>query len=474
MMFIKSYLVLYQHLLQPKIYLLLVFNFSILTPNAWLCEKNFCQKIYQLSNISIFFTSLSRCSLLCMGPQLWPHPIGYTYFSKKLVALSTNKLEYKFQSVPSENVHQYLAEAFKLFIGDLIRLEKVDTRSHEDIDLTVKKMNIIIDVETDPDPRVRYNTDESYTLKVETFTSQVLIQIMSPSFCGVRHALETLSQMILLDQSTGSLITLSNSLVKDAPSYKYRGLMIDTARNFIPVVDLIRTIDAMATVKLNTFHWRISDATSFPLYLPEVPQLFEYGAFDRSMMYTKKDVKSIVRRAGVRGIRVLMEVAAPGPVGRAWSWSPDVTCPKKSDNFTCNNILCLRLRMTDSIFDVLQTVYAQIIDLTKVDDVFHLSDGLFSLSSCYFLIDDREGFLDKALERLKLANRGFLPKLPIVWYTTHLTRDLEAMAWDKFGVQLNNWVQNPGEQFLHKFRVVHSSRWDLSCIMKKQRCTKYR
>ncbi|XP_028168893.1 probable beta-hexosaminidase fdl [Ostrinia furnacalis] len=449
---------------------------GMLSPStAWQCEKNYCQKVYQPSSSNIYFQSLSRCILLCMGPQLWPHPIGYTYFSKKLVALATNKLEYKFQSVPSETVHQYLAEAFKLFIGDLVRLERIDVknRNHTE-DLVIKKMNIQIDVETDPDPRLRLNTEESYTVKIETMTNQVLITIASPSFCGVRHGLETLGQMILLDQSTGYLITLTNALVKDAPSYKYRGLMVDTARNFIPLPDLMRTIDAMAMCKLNTFHWRITDVTSFPLHIPEFPQLFEYGAYDRSLVYTSDDIKALVHRAGVRGIRVLIEVAAPGPVGRAWSWLPDASCPKKNDNFTCDNILCLRLKVKDTVFDILQAIYSRIIELTKVDDVFHLSNGIFSLSNCYYLIEDREGFLDKALERLKLANKGFLPKLPIVWFTTHLMRDLESRTWDKLGVQMNEWVQNPGDQFLSRFRVVHSSRWDLSCEIKKQRCTKYR
>lgn len=348
-------------------------------------------------------------------------PIGYTFFSKSIVALATNKLEYKFQSIPSDIVHQYLAEAFKLFIGDLARLERIDlkldnnkTQETED-NMKVNKMNIQIDVETDPDPRLRLNTDESYSIKIETINI-VKIHLIAASFCGIRHALETLSQMILLDQSTGSLITVSNAAVKDAPSYKYRGLMIDTGRNYIPVSDLLRVIDGMATCKLNTFHWRISDSTSFPLLLPKLSNLFEFGAYDRMMVYTKEDVNTIVTRAGVRGIRVLIEVAVPGPVGRAWSWSNDASCPKKNDKKTCDNILCSRLKMQDSVFDVLQYIYTEIIGMTGVEDIFHLSDSLFSLSNCYYLIEEREGFLEKAIERLRLANKGFLPKLPVIWY----------------------------------------------------------
>lgn len=369
-----------------------------------------------------------------MGPQLWPYPIGYTYYSKQIVFLATNRLEYKFQSVPSEAVHLYLAEAFKLFLGELAKLERFTMEPRKENltrDMMIKKMYIQMDVETDPDPRIRLDTEESYTIKVETMNNQVTMKLLAASFCGMRHALETLSQLILLDQTTGLLITLSNIVIKDAPSYKYRGLMIDTGRNFIPIPDIMRTIDAMSTCKLNTFHWRISDVTSFPLLIPAVPQLCEYGAYDRNHVYTKDDVKAVVKRAGIRGIRVLLEVSAPGPVGRAWSWIPEASCPTKNRNFTCNNILCLRLGIHDSVFDILQIIYSEIIDMTKIEDVFHLSDSVFSLSNCFYLIEEREGFLDKALERLKLANKGFLPKLPIIWYTTHLTKDYEAKAWDR-------------------------------------------
>lgn len=449
--------------------------------HVWHCQKGLCQKAYQTIDVNkdnpiSIFTSYSRCSLICMGPQLWPHPIGYTFYSKKIVALSISKLEYKFQSIPSEMVHQYLSEAFKLFIAHLARLEKSDDKKkNKTIDLSIKKISIQIDVESDPEPRLRLNTEEAYNLKIETVDKKVVIKLSSTSFCGVRHGLETLSQMILLDQSTGKLITLSNAVIKDAPTYKYRGLMIDTARNYIPLPDLMRTIDAMASVKLNTFHWRISDVTSFPLLLPTLPQLFEYGAYDRSLVYTKEEVKALVNRAGFRGIRVLIEVAAPGPVGRPWSWSPDVFCPTKNDNFTCDNILCLRLKMKYTIFDVLRTIYTEILEMTKVDDIIHLSDGVFSLTNCFYLIEDREGYLDKILAILKQANKGFLPKLPVIWYTPHLMKDYEAKTWERLGVQLSdNMDQDTNENNLSKFKVIHSSKWDLSCETKKYRCQRYR
>ncbi|CAH2098633.1 unnamed protein product [Euphydryas editha] len=439
---------------------------------AWICRNSFCKRVYHpFLNVSVY-PSLSRCTLLCTGLQIWPYPIGYTYNSKTIIAVATNNLEYKFKSVPSAKVQEYLSGAFKLFLKDLARLEKSGKSKRENYDLSVKKMNIQIEIESDSDPRLRLNTDESYTLNLETNQNEIIIKIVSDSFCGVRNGLETLSQLFLFDQSIGSLITFSNIVIKDAPTYKYRGLMIDTARNFIPVLDLMRTIDGMSSCKLNTFHWRISDVTSFPLYLNKVPIFSEYGPYDKSMVYTRDDVKLLVKRAGIRGIRILIEVAAPGPVGRPWSWLQETTCPRKNNNFTCDNILCLRLSMKEPVFDILQKIYTEIIELTQVDDIFHISNSIFLFNNCYNLMADRDGYLDKALARLKIANKGFLPRLPIIWYSSHLHRDYET--WNRFGVQLNEWDQNLSNENLNKFKVIHSSKWDLSCEMKNERCTKYR
>lgn len=66
---------------------------------------------------------------------------------------------------------------------------------------------------------------------------------------------------------------LTGAKIRDRPAYPHRGLMLDTARNFIPVPDILRTIDAMASSKLNVFHWHITDTQSFPMESPRVPQL---------------------------------------------------------------------------------------------------------------------------------------------------------------------------------------------------------
>jgi len=57
---------------------------------------------------------------------------------------------------------------------------------------------------------------------------------------------------------------VQQAIITDKPVYAYRGILIDTSRNFIPVPALKRLIDGLSYNKLNFFHWHITDSHSFP------------------------------------------------------------------------------------------------------------------------------------------------------------------------------------------------------------------
>ena len=65
--------------------------------------------------------------------------------------------------------------------------------------------------------------------------------------------------------------------VDDAPRFQYRGLLVDTARHFLPVPHLLHVIDSLAYSKLNLLHWHIVDSQSFPCGSDVYPQLAEKG-----------------------------------------------------------------------------------------------------------------------------------------------------------------------------------------------------
>jgi hexosaminidase len=68
----------------------------------------------------------------------------------------------------------------------------------------------------------------------------------------------------------------------------------------------------MAMVKMNVFHWHISDSHSFPIYLKSHPEITKYGAYSDAQIYSEKDIKDIVQFARIRGVRIVPEFDSPG------------------------------------------------------------------------------------------------------------------------------------------------------------------
>lgn len=87
--------------------------------------------------------------------------------------------------------------------------------------------------------------------------------------------------------------------------------MLDTARNYLPVSSILKTIDVMETVKLNQLHWHITDSQSFPLMLKTkgLDVLAKTGAYSPEAIYDSDTVNHIVQYAAARGVNVIPEVS---------------------------------------------------------------------------------------------------------------------------------------------------------------------
>lgn len=66
---------------------------------------------------------------------------------------------------------------------------------------------------------------------------------------------------------------VSTARITDRPLYPHRGVLLDSARNFMPLKQIRNTLDAMAASKLNVFHWHVVDTHSFPLEITRVPEM---------------------------------------------------------------------------------------------------------------------------------------------------------------------------------------------------------
>ena len=99
--------------------------------------------------------------------------------------------------------------------------------------------------------------------------------------------------------------------IKDTPRFPWRGLMIDSGRHFIPLEVLRRNIDGMEAVKMNVFHWHLSENQGFRVESKKFPKLHENG-LGRPCFYTQEEIRGLIAYARERGIRVVPEFDMPG------------------------------------------------------------------------------------------------------------------------------------------------------------------
>ena len=123
-----------------------------------------------------------------------------------------------------------------------------------------------------------------------------------------------------MDDLRDEVQVVTNVNVEDGPKFPYRGLLIDTSRNFIDKASILRTILGMSMSKLNTFHWHITDSHSFPFVSKTWPKMSQYGAYSPQKVYTEADIREIVEFGLINGVRVLPEFDAPAHVGEGWQW----------------------------------------------------------------------------------------------------------------------------------------------------------
>ena len=86
--------------------------------------------------------------------------------------------------------------------------------------------------------------------------------------------------------------------------------MIDAGRHFMPVEVIKRNLDGMAAVKMNVFHWHLSENQGFRVESKRFPKLQEMGS--DGMYYTQEQVRDVIAYAHDRGIRVIPEFDMPG------------------------------------------------------------------------------------------------------------------------------------------------------------------
>jgi hexosaminidase len=145
--------------------------------------------------------------------------------------------------------------------------------------------------------------DESYKLAVTSSGAE----LSAPTTLGAMRGLQTFLQLI---EITSQGFAVPAIVIEDQPRFPWRGLMIDSGRHFMPLEVIKRNLDAMAAVKLNVFHWHLSENQGFRIESKKFPKLQEMGS--DGLYYTQAEARDVISYARERGIRVVPEFDMPG------------------------------------------------------------------------------------------------------------------------------------------------------------------
>ena len=167
---------------------------------------------------------------------------------------------------------------------------------------------------------------ESYRL---TVTSQG-VALEAADEAGHARALATLRQ---LGPDVPGLV------IEDSPRYPWRGVMLDVARHFFGVDDVLRFIDLAALYKLNVVHLHLTDDQGWRIEIPSWPLLTSVGGETQvgggaGGFFTQADYARIVEHAAAQHVTIVPEIDVPGHVNAALRAYPELWGRDAPEPFT--------------------------------------------------------------------------------------------------------------------------------------------
>ncbi|WP_439128890.1 beta-N-acetylhexosaminidase [Polaribacter sp.] len=181
---------------------------------------------------------------------------------------------------------------------------------------------------------------EGYRLNID----ENKIQISAKTSSGAFYAVQSLLQL-LPAKTDKKEIAIQCLTINDEPQFKYRGMHLDVGRHFFSVAFIKKYLDLMASLKMNTFHWHLTEDQGWRIEIKKYPKLQEIAAFrDETLIghysdqphqfdgekyggfYTQEEIKEIVKYASERKITVIPEIEMPGHSQAAIAAYPELGC----------------------------------------------------------------------------------------------------------------------------------------------------
>lgn len=183
------------------------------------------------------------------------------------------------------------------------------------------------------------------------------IRIKASSNAGFFYATQSLKQMMPVsffskEQQNTTTWRIPATKIEDAPTFEWRGYMLDVSRHFFEVDQVKEVLDFMAELKLNRFHWHLADDQGWRVEIKSYPKLTEVGAWRMDYkntdetksdwwgrpvqkkgekptyggFYTQAQIKEVIAYAKERYIEVVPEIDMPGHAQATIAAYPEIGC----------------------------------------------------------------------------------------------------------------------------------------------------
>ena len=167
--------------------------------------------------------------------------------------------------------------------------------------------------------------EQGYTLAISKNDIRITAKTSQGIFYGLQSVRQLLPPQVESSERVEGLdLHVPLVRVTDRPRYAWRGLMLDESRHFFGKAYVKKLLDQMAMLKLNVFHWHLTDSPGWRLEVKKYPRLTSVGSVGNhsnptapAAYYTQDDVQEIVAYAAERHIRVLPEIDMPGHAAAA-------------------------------------------------------------------------------------------------------------------------------------------------------------
>ncbi|WP_298899025.1 family 20 glycosylhydrolase [uncultured Psychroserpens sp.] len=226
--------------------------------------------------------------------------------------------------------------------------------------------------------------DNSEGYKLDVGPKSITIKAKTDQ--GAFYAVQSLRQLLPIgfENKTHADIRVPIKCIsiEDAPQFKYRGMHLDVGRHMFSVDFIKKYIDALAMLKMNTFHWHLTEDQGWRIEIKKYPKLQEVAAFRNETLighyseqphqfdgkryggfYTQEEVKDIVTYAQSRHVTVIPEIELPGHAQAAISAYPDLGCTGEQVDVATKwgvfeHIYCSKDETFNFLEDVLDEVVA--------------------------------------------------------------------------------------------------------------------